>query len=931
MTHRARNVEPIPAHLPHPAPSTEQKRDLKSWWKNFSRGNQKRDDDKGKLSTPPFGSTRLACLEICYTGANAPQGIFGVPLIISVRYANVAISLQDTEGKSYVYGYVPIVVAKCGVFLKEKATDVEGIFRLSGSEKRIKELREAFNSPDRYGKGLDWTGYTVHDAANILRRYFNQLPEPIIPLNFYEKFRIPLRGHQSQAVGQMEGQAPSYGDFDPNKTIKVFQNLITELPPLNRQLLLYILDLLAVFASKSDLNKMTTPNLAAIFQPGILSHPNHDMAPSEYRLSQDVLIFLIENQDHFLIGMQGTAADDKTKEEVESGPPTPSVSKSPNTFGRSSSGASRLSGMRRSVSVSSRNSKNSTAAPVPATPSMHSNSPLATPTGGSGVHRSNTLPTNHSPRGSYSRFQRDLGHRDSTPEVSSPSSPMPMYTPMGDMPGAFPVGGFPGMIEAPRATNMGTPASPSVIPPSEQSTPLASPPVTHHANDSMTQLSVGYDPVTPKPQTLIDPGMPSTYDRQETPSPGAGGPKTFAAIFGGKSPPSDAKDLERKPRKLQKKRIPGSANPSAQSSQHSLNDSTTNTDRDSLMPVPTTGISTLSSPPLNAQDHLTPMQQQQTFLNSTSSSEYMPLQAPPTFGLKADPPMSPANSYRSHSEFTEGELDDVPALDEPTATVLSGQGGFGEMEPADGKKKPFWKRKKGESMSYGQGPNSNPEAERSRVSVISGDGRKSLNMDRALGSLSDPESFSEPKDGSHSSWLSRKLAERAEKKEQRDRMREENRGRARSPPPPLYQQGQTRAGGMSMQSLAAATAEGGQRSPSIPKPMRSGKSIDVRVDRPRSFDAGHDQLSVLAGTTPKKCIDAVPKERKSLLELGEEHAAFQKKEQAVTAQRTVDATAAATAALSPQAAPTAQKDIGASSAAAAAFASASAAGKGDSR
>ncbi|KAE9976357.1 hypothetical protein BLS_002102 [Venturia inaequalis] len=907
MTHRARNGEPQPAHIPYPAQNTEQKRDLKSWWKNFSRGNQKR--------------------------ANAPQGIFGVPLIISVRYANVAISLQDAEGKSYVYGYVPIVVAKCGVFLKEKATDVEGIFRLSGSEKRIKELREAFNSPDRYGKGLDWTGYTVHDAANILRRYFNQLPEPIIPLNCYEKFRIPLRGHQSQAVGQMEGQAPSYGDFDPEKTIKVFQNLITELPPLNRQLLLYILDLLAVFASKSDLNKMTTPNLAAIFQPGILSHPNHDMAPPEYRLSQDVLIFLIENQDHFLIGMQGTAADDKTKEEVESGPPTPSASKSPNMFGRSSSGASRLSGMRRSVSVSSRNSRSSIAAPIPAAPVMHSNSPLATPTGGGGVHRSNTVPTNHSPRGSHSRFQRDLVHQDSTPEVPSPSSPMPMHTPMGDMPGAFPTGSFPGMIEAPKATNMVTPASPSVIPPSEQSTPLASPPITHYANDSMTQLfQHGYEPVTPKQHILVDPGMSSAYERQETPSPGAGGPKTFAAIFGGKSPPSDAKDQERKPRKLQKKRIPGSANPSAQSSQHSLNDSIANTDRDSLMPVLTTVASTLSSPPLNAQDHSTPMQQQLTFIHGTSSVESTPLQPPPNMGLKADPPMSPANSYRSHSEFTEGELDDVPALDEPTATVLPGQGGFGEMEPADGKKKPFWRRKKGESMSYGQGQIFNPEAERSRVSVISGDGRKSLSMDRALGSMSDPESFNESKDGSHSSWLGRKLAERAEKREQRDRMREENRIRAKSPPPPLYLPGQIRAGGASMLSLAAATAEGGQSSPSIPTPVKSGKSIDVRRDdRPRSFDAGHEQLSVIASSTPKRSTDAGPKERKSLLELGEEHAASQRQEQAVTFQRTIDATAAATAALSPHAAPTAQKDFGASSAAAAAFASASAAGKGDSR
>lgn len=50
----------------------------------------------------------------------ASPGIFGVALQDSIKYANVAISLTDEEGKSFIYGYVPIVIAKCGVFLKEK-------------------------------------------------------------------------------------------------------------------------------------------------------------------------------------------------------------------------------------------------------------------------------------------------------------------------------------------------------------------------------------------------------------------------------------------------------------------------------------------------------------------------------------------------------------------------------------------------------------------------------------------------------------------------------------------------------------------------------------------------------------------------------------------------------------------------------------------
>lgn len=52
------------------------------------------------------------------------KGIFGIPLRQSITYANVAISLIDEQGESYIYGYVPIVVAKCGVFLKEKGAIV---------------------------------------------------------------------------------------------------------------------------------------------------------------------------------------------------------------------------------------------------------------------------------------------------------------------------------------------------------------------------------------------------------------------------------------------------------------------------------------------------------------------------------------------------------------------------------------------------------------------------------------------------------------------------------------------------------------------------------------------------------------------------------------------------------------------------------------
>lgn len=471
------------------------------------------------------------------------------------------------------------------------ATDVEGIFRLSGSEKRIKELRIAFDSPDRYGKGLDWSGYTVHDAANILRRYFNQLPEPIIPLEFYERFRDPLKNHQAQAVGSMDMQAPNIGHFDPVKAIRVYQSLITELPPLNRQLLLYILDLLAVFASKSDFNKMTTPNLAAIFQPGLLSHPQHDMAPSEYRLSQDVLIFLIENQDSFLIGMHGTAADEKTVKEVQSGAPSPKIPGSPLTparsktlLGRSSSNASagadsvRMFGnLRRNVSVSSRASKRS------AHPQGHVTPTLGSPANSGGIHRSNTVPSKHS---ASPHFRREKSSEPPTPSPGSGSSPLPTVidtssvaensiaeerTPIASTPAlAFPASAPVPVVASPAAFQPShpVPLGPEIISASssEATTPLAT-----HGTETMGLLQREHTHSSTAPlNTMTSPAS----DRRVNPADRSPSGTPSRAILDFLKPSPGGSDSERrdgrKPNKLQKKRIPGSTLSSAHSSAHSL-------------------------------------------------------------------------------------------------------------------------------------------------------------------------------------------------------------------------------------------------------------------------------------------------------------------------------------------------------------------------
>lgn len=170
----------------------------------------------------------------------------------------------------------------------------------------MQKLEAAFNEPPRYGKGLDWSGYTVHDAAGILLRYLQRLPESIIPVTMYEAFQNPLKRNQ----GDLSSSTP----IDNDSLISEYREQITHLLPVSRQLLLYLLDLLAVFASKSEINKMTSARLATIFQPSILSpvKAGDDFSEDEIsrRLSTDVLIFLIEAQDNLLDGISVSGLDD---------------------------------------------------------------------------------------------------------------------------------------------------------------------------------------------------------------------------------------------------------------------------------------------------------------------------------------------------------------------------------------------------------------------------------------------------------------------------------------------------------------------------------------------------------------------------------------------------------------------------------------------
>ncbi|CAO3634862.1 unnamed protein product [Cunninghamella blakesleeana] len=227
---------------------------IKSWWKKKTKTKNFKQDEAGQ--------------------------IFGVPLEESISYAHAAIAYAD-DNVQYM-GHIPLLIAKCGSFLKEEALYTEGIFRMSGSAKRIGQLQQIFNTAPDYGRQLDWKGFSVHDTANILRRFLNYLPEPVIVQELYQPFR--------EIIGR---------PISDEEKVKEYQSLIEQLPPLHQCLLFYLLDLLYLFSQNRQVTKMDISNLASVFTPGILMDPECCMDPSQYKLSQKVVQFLIEHQLSF--------------------------------------------------------------------------------------------------------------------------------------------------------------------------------------------------------------------------------------------------------------------------------------------------------------------------------------------------------------------------------------------------------------------------------------------------------------------------------------------------------------------------------------------------------------------------------------------------------------------------------------------------------
>ncbi|XP_012299044.2 GEM-interacting protein isoform X2 [Aotus nancymaae] len=160
---------------------------------------------------------------------------------------------------------VPFVVTRCTAEIEHRALDVQGIYRVSGSRVRVERLCQAFEN----GRALvELSGNSPHDVSSVLKRFLQELTDPVIPFHLYDAF-ISLAKTLHADPGD-DRRTPSRSP----EVIPSLKTLLAQLPHSNYNTLRHLVAHLFRVAARFMENKMSANNLGIVFGPTLLRPPD---------------------------------------------------------------------------------------------------------------------------------------------------------------------------------------------------------------------------------------------------------------------------------------------------------------------------------------------------------------------------------------------------------------------------------------------------------------------------------------------------------------------------------------------------------------------------------------------------------------------------------------------------------------------------------
>lgn len=232
------------------------------------------------------------CTELLQVRCKLPSAMPAQRRVSSVFGSPLAAQFRELEDG------VPIIVRRIINSIERRGLCQEGLYRLTGVKSHVEQLCADFETNPR---SVDVDKEDVHVLTAVLKLYFRQLPEPVVP--------TPMGPRFLQIAKDLHGH--KHDDSIVRSIVDRTRQLVEELPKVNHDTLAFTIIHLAKISQNSDVNKMKPSNLGIVFGPTLLRSESdtldtlmdmpHQTVMAELMIEHYPTIFARYVQEHSIV------------------------------------------------------------------------------------------------------------------------------------------------------------------------------------------------------------------------------------------------------------------------------------------------------------------------------------------------------------------------------------------------------------------------------------------------------------------------------------------------------------------------------------------------------------------------------------------------------------------------------------------------------
>ncbi|XP_075766252.1 SLIT-ROBO Rho GTPase-activating protein 2 isoform X2 [Pelodiscus sinensis] len=176
---------------------------------------------------------------------------------------------------------IPLVVESCIRFISRHGLQHEGIFRVSGSQVEVNDIKNAFERGEDPLAG-DQNDHDMDSIAGVLKLYFRGLEHPLFPKEIF---------HDLVACVTMDNLQ--------ERALHI-RKVLLSLPKTTLIVMRYLFAFLSHLSQFSEENMMDPYNLAICFGPTLMSVPEgHDQVSCQAHVNELIKTIIIQHENIF--------------------------------------------------------------------------------------------------------------------------------------------------------------------------------------------------------------------------------------------------------------------------------------------------------------------------------------------------------------------------------------------------------------------------------------------------------------------------------------------------------------------------------------------------------------------------------------------------------------------------------------------------------